>query len=359
MKNYRFFTKTLMLWHLTENSRELPWKEERNPYKIWLSEIILQQTRTEQGRKYYEAFITRFPTVHDLANAKEEEVYKLWEGLGYYSRCKNLIKTAHILSKEYKGNFPQEYSKILQLPGIGPYTAAAINSFAFNLPYAVVDGNVYRVLSRFFGIFTPIDSTEGKKEFQELAQRLLKKEEAATYNQAIMDFGATICTPANPSCNSCPLSSNCYFLKNNIKANELPQKAKSIKKRRRYFHYFIIKNPDGGIYFEKRIGKDIWENLYQPYLIESDTLENKTDLFIQKIKKDFHVSDKLKIQFQSIGDFQQVLSHQVIFSKWYTINLPVKNLSNELNGSFHTKNFLKKLAFPKTIFSFMSKNPYF
>src|SRR5882757_84990 len=197
------FSDHLLKWHKGKNDRKMPWKGEKNPYKVWLSEVILQQTRVQQGWAYYENFLKAFPTIHDLAIAPEQKVFKLWEGLGYYSRCRNLIATAKKIDAEYNGQFPNTYGEILALKGIGPYTAAAIASFAFRLPHAVVDGNVTRVLSRYFGISTPIDTTAGKKLFTELADALLDKEQADIYNQAIMDLGATICLPRNPLCTAC------------------------------------------------------------------------------------------------------------------------------------------------------------
>ena len=190
------FSRILQKWNREKNTRQMPWKGEKDPYKIWLSEIILQQTRVEQGLNYYNNFIKTFPDVHKLAKAPEEKIFKLWEGLGYYTRCRNLIASARYISKELKGKFPDTYEEIKALKGVGPYTAAAISSFAFNLPHAVVDGNVFRVLARIFGISTPIDSTEGKKKFTELANKLLDKKQPGFYNQAIMDFGAVICKPA-------------------------------------------------------------------------------------------------------------------------------------------------------------------
>ena len=202
-------TTLLMNWHTYVNDRKMPWVGIKDPYKIWLSEVILQQTRVEQGMAYYEKFIENFPTITSLAAAKDETVFKLWEGLGYYNRCKNLLFTARNVVNKLNGIFPTHYDDIVALKGIGPYTAAAIASFAFNQPYAVVDGNVFRVLSRLFAIDTPIDSTNGKQQFTTLAQQLLDKENAAIYNQAIMDFGATVCKPVNPLCHDCPLLSVC------------------------------------------------------------------------------------------------------------------------------------------------------
>ncbi|MEM6964892.1 MAG: A/G-specific adenine glycosylase, partial [Bacteroidota bacterium] len=206
--NKQFFTKQLLRWSETID-RPMPWKGEKNPYLIWLSEIILQQTRVEQGLPYFLKFKANYPTVHDLANAPEDEVMKLWEGLGYYSRARNLHFTAKFISKELNGIFPKNYDSILKLKGVGAYTAAAIASFAYDLPHAVVDGNVYRVLSRFFGIKTPIDTTEGKKQFTQLANELLVSDQAAKYNQAIMDFGAIQCMPKNPLCHECTFQTTC------------------------------------------------------------------------------------------------------------------------------------------------------
>ncbi|MCR9286527.1 MAG: A/G-specific adenine glycosylase [Bacteroidetes bacterium] len=230
MKQKQFFTKKLMEW-FSQNHRPLPWKGEKNPYYVWLSEIILQQTRVEQGLPYFEKFKSTYPTVAGLANAPEDEVMKLWEGLGYYSRARNLHFTAKYISKELGGVFPSDFEGILKLKGVGPYTAAAIASFAFDLPHAVVDGNVYRVLSRFFGIEKAIDSTEGKKEFSKLAQTLIDTKQPANYNQAIMDFGATHCKPSSPNCGKCLMSLNCFAFKNS-KIESLPFKSKKKKKTR-------------------------------------------------------------------------------------------------------------------------------
>ena len=217
------FTTLLLKWHKRKNSRTMPWKGEKDPYRIWLSEVILQQTRVDQGWSYYEKFITAFPTIHDLAVAPEQQVFKLWEGLGYYSRCRNLIATAKKIDTEYKGEFPSTYEEILALKGIGPYTAAAISSFAFRLPHAVVDGNVTRVLARYFGEKTPIDTTAGKRLFTELAGNLLDKEHPDVYNQAIMDFGATVCLPRNPLCTDCIQRDDCQARINEL-TTQLPVK---------------------------------------------------------------------------------------------------------------------------------------
>ena len=247
----------------------MPWKAEPDPYKIWLSEIILQQTRVEQGWKYYENFVKAFPTVEHLARAPEQKIFKLWEGLGYYTRCKNLIITAKYISKECGGQFPSTYESILNLKGIGPYTAAAIASFAFQLPHAVVDGNVLRVLARYFGNSTPIDSTEGKKLYTRLATELLDKKEPGRYNQAIMDLGAVICKPQAPLCQQCPQKKDCQaFLHGWSKI--LPVKEKKLVKKTRWFYYFIITVKDQ-VLIRKRAAGDIWENLFEFVLFENNS----------------------------------------------------------------------------------------
>ena len=226
-----------MEWHKKHNKRPMPWKGEKDPYKIWLSEIILQQTRVLQGLAYYNRFVTKYPTVMHLAKAKDEEVYKLWEGLGYYSRCKNLLATARIIT-ENGGMFPQKYNDVLALKGVGTYTAAAIVSFAYNQPYAVVDGNVNRILARCFGITIAIDSTKGKKTIATLANELLDKKQPGKFNQAMMDFGATICKPRQPLCNECILQANCFAFKHN-QTSLLPKKEKKITIKKRWMHYLL------------------------------------------------------------------------------------------------------------------------
>ncbi|MCW3092026.1 MAG: A/G-specific DNA-adenine glycosylase, partial [Ferruginibacter sp.] len=266
LTDQQYFVKNLIKWNQNENTRDMPWKGEKDPYKIWLSEIILQQTRVIQGLDYYHRFVNSFPTIEDLAAASDNKVFKLWEGLGYYTRCKNLIATAKYVSDQLHGKFPEEYEQILALKGIGPYTAAAISSFAFNLPYAVVDGNVFRVLSRYFGIATPTDSKEGIKLFNELANKLLDTKNPGTYNQSLMDFGAVICKPQLPLCAGCILKRRCVaFLQGSV--HQLPVKEKSIVKKTRWFYYLVINYKDY-LYVQKRSAGDIWENLYEFILIE-------------------------------------------------------------------------------------------
>ncbi|MEO7120115.1 MAG: A/G-specific adenine glycosylase, partial [Ginsengibacter sp.] len=306
MKNKKFFLETLIKWNRNENKRQMPWKGEKDPYKIWISEIILQQTRVQQGLDYYNRFIKAWPDVKSLATAKEQEVYKMWEGLGYYSRCRNLIASAKYINEELNGKFPLKYEEILSLKGIGTYTAAAIASFAYNQPYAVVDGNVFRVLARFFGIQTAVDTSLGKKLFGNLATELLDKKNPAEYNQAIMDFGAVVCKPLQPLCLECPLQVECIAFKKNL-TDKLPLKEKSIKRRERFFNYILIEQ-NNKLYVNQRSAKDIWQNLYEFILLETTTLMPEKNFlklpeFTSLINKENFTIDKIS------ETFSQKLTH--------------------------------------------------
>ena len=322
------FSQILLKWNKEKNDRKMPWKGEKDPYKIWLSEIILQQTRVEQGLAYYSKFIKTFPTVHLLANASEDKVLKLWEGLGYYSRCRNMHVSAKFISKELKGKFPDQFESIQSLKGIGPYTAAAIASFAFNLPYAVVDGNVFRVLSRVFAIHHSIDSIEGKKFFATLANKLLNKAQPGLYNQAIMDFGATVCKPANPSCNSCIFQKECLaYLTNRV--NKLPRKEKKILIQQRRFYFFVLKFRNK-IAIIKRIEKDIWKGLYAfPCFETTKELDVKT--IIREAAKYLNLKNTSIEIIDCSAPFVQKLTHQTIKAQFALINLSSKpNVVDEL-----------------------------
>lgn len=257
------FALTMLKW-FRENGRELPWRQTRDPYAIWLSEIILQQTQVKQGWDYWERFMRRWPTVEALAEATEDEVLREWQGLGYYSRARNL----HYAAKQIValGHFPDTIEEIKQLKGVGDYTAAAIGSIAFGLPAAVVDGNVYRVLSRHFGIDTPINTTEGKKVFTALAQSLLPPQEASAYNQAIMDFGAIQCTPQSPRCIACPLMETCSAFREG-RVGELPVKQKTLKVKERHLTYIYVRC-EGETAIHRRGPGDIWQGLWEPWLVE-------------------------------------------------------------------------------------------
>ena len=346
--NKGFFTATLMSWNRELNDRLMPWKGEKDPYKIWLSEIILQQTRVEQGWEYYLRFVKKFPTVQKLATAKDDDVFKLWEGLGYYSRCRNLLASARFINSELNGKFPQNYGDILQLKGVGPYTASAIASFAFDLPFAVVDGNVNRVLARFFGISTPIDSTEGRKHFSVLAQELLDSKEPGLYNQAIMDFGATICKPQLPLCTICLLSTQCAAY-NTGKVNELPVKEKKIIKKNRWFYYIILEK-QGSIFVRKREGKDIWQSLYEFILVEWPEKTEAEELVQTEGFKSLVPS---AIQLAGVsGEYRQQLTHQTIHALF---------IEARITGGEEPKGYeavalkdLKQKAFPRLLNHFLS-----
>ena len=347
---HKKFTKLLLQWHLNKNKREMPWKGEKDAYKVWLSEIILQQTRVEQGWTYYERFIKKYPRIKLLAKAKDEEVFKLWEGLGYYTRCKNLLHTARLISTKYEGNFPKRYEEIIALKGVGDYTASAIASFCFDLPFAVVDGNVLRVLSRVFENKTPVDSNEGKKIFTALAHKVLDKSHSGLFNQAIMDFGATVCKPVMPLCSHCPLNSICVAYQKGI-VNTLPVKEKSIRKKTRWFSYFVF-NAEGKTLVRKRTEKDIWQNLFEFYLVETES-------------NPIWTKESVKLFFENqfgVGGFEgariytaesQQLTHQHI--KGYFIDVCFEKipeiLRHESNIWIEAKQ-MDKLAFP----AFINKN---
>ena len=323
----------------------MPWKGEKDPYKIWLSEIILQQTRVEQGLAYYRRFINKFPDIKKLASAPDEKIFKLWEGLGYYSRCRNLIVTARFIVKELHGRFPDNYEAIKSLKGIGPYTAAAISSFAFNLPYAVVDGNVFRVLSRVSGIAIPVDSTKGKKYFASLAEDLLDKKHPGIYNQAIMDFGAVICKPVAPLCSQCPFRKYCFAYLNN-KVNELPVKEKKISIRKRWF-YYIVMEYQNDVLLHRRDEKDIWQGLYEFPLVESERELSKQEL-IRLLKKKKWMGDKASEITLISPVLKQQLSHQLITGQFIKLQMKQRPQLGE-EWFWIKKEKAKKYPFPRFI----------
>jgi A/G-specific adenine glycosylase len=342
------FTLKLLKWNAEANRRDMPWKGETDPYRIWLSEVMLQQTRVEQGRAYYEKFIKTFPSVHDLAAAPDGQVFKIWEGLGYYSRCRNLLDTARYISSHLNGNFPRSYEEILKLKGIGPYTAAAIASFAFNENRAVVDGNVQRVIARYFGMSTPIDSPQGKKLFAGLAQSLIDERFPAIYNQAIMDFGATVCRPKNPLCNICVQAGDCEAFRHGF-VNMLPVKGKSLKKRTRWFYYFLIEVGDS-IYVRRREAKDIWQNLHEFVLLEKDEPdEDPGKEFLPGL-----LQQPFTIVFGSEQQSQQ-LTHQRINGRFFVVSI---SSEAKIPGNYELvkKSGLSGYAFPKFINSFLEND---
>lgn len=341
------FSNIIYNWY-NKNKRDLPWRSTKDAYKIWLSEIILQQTRVAQGTAYYLRFVEKFPTIEHLARAKEDEVLKLWQGLGYYSRARNLHATAKIIVNQYGGTFPNTHKQILALKGIGPYTAAAIASFAFGLSYPTVDGNVYRVLARYFGISTPIDSSTGKKEFQQLAEELIINKEPGLHNQSLMEFGALQCTPKSPKCHECPLKETCFALENKL-VNTLPIKEKKIKQHKRYFYYYLLKDKDC-IYIQKRTAKDIWQNLYEFPLFESK-LELTDE---QLLKEPVPFFDKTSFIINGISAPQKhILSHQIIHARLIYVELKVHNHIPYTLIRVNKKD-ISKFAVPRLIEQFLS-----
>jgi A/G-specific adenine glycosylase len=347
------FTQLLLQWNKTSNHRPMPWKGELDPYKIWLSEIILQQTRVEQGWAYYEEFVKKFPTIFQLAKAKDEQVFKLWEGLGYYNRCRNLLHTARYIVKENKGVFPNTYDALLTLKGIGPYTAAAIASFAFNLPHAVVDGNVFRVFSRYYGITLPMDTNEGIKYFNLVAKENLAIKTAGKYNQALMDFGATVCKPSAPLCSVCVLQTGCVaFATNQI--NLLPIKLKQMQKKKRQFDFFIF-NFNENYLIQKRGGEDIWAGLYQFYLVQNDGLPKDNTIYLKQVLQDqLGIAKKDLVQTSISKPVNQLLTHQQLTVRFIQVTLKTKPdaLSKAL---WVPKSKLRTYPFPKLIVDFLNQ----
>ena len=341
------FTVLLLKWDLSSNNRPMPWKGEKDPYKIWLSEIILQQTRVEQGWAYYEKFVKNFPTIQKLANAKDDKVFKLWEGLGYYNRCRNLLFTARQIVQELNGVFPNSYDELLSLKGVGPYTAAAIASFAYNLPYAVVDGNVFRVFARFYGVYTPTDSKEGILIFNKIAKDNLSNDAAGKYNQALMDFGATVCKPMAPLCAACVMQKKCKaFQLNHV--SQLPIKLKIITKKKRYFDFFVFHH-QGQLLIQKRAEGDIWQDLYQFYLVENEkSIPVTTSYFEEVIKDQLAITKGYEIVQKSTHIYRQQLTHQLIESRFFSTEL--KSIPKAFaKALWVNQSDLKKYAFPRII----------
>ncbi|GEO02969.1 A/G-specific adenine glycosylase [Adhaeribacter aerolatus] len=311
------FGNALINWY-RQHKRPLPWRETRDPYAIWLSEVILQQTRVNQGLPYYQTFLSNYPTIKDLAQATEDEVLRHWQGLGYYSRARNMHHTAKYISFELDGKFPGTYAELLKLKGIGPYTAAAIASFAFKEPVAVLDGNVFRVLARVYGLADDISSPAGKKAFQLLADSLIYRAEPDTYNQAIMEFGAIQCTPVMPDCLFCPLQQTCFAFLNGLVA-ALPHKSKAKAGRKRYFHYLVLQWQDK-YYLRKRTQTDIWQGLYDFYLQETDSPDLPDEILLQELK--LLAPAETKPVIKGVSEvYKHVLTHQKIYAKFYLIGL--------------------------------------
>ena len=341
------FSNLLIKWYL-QNKRDLPWRNTTNPYPIWLSEIMLQQTRVAQGTPYFLSFTTTFPTVFDLAAASEEQVLKLWQGLGYYSRARNLHETAQHIASDLNGIFPDNYSDLLKLKGVGEYTAAAIASFAYNEVVPVVDGNVFRVLSRYFDIETDIAPASAKKEFTALAFELIAKDNPAIFNQAIMEFGALQCVPKSPNCSICIFNESCAALQKN-KVGQLPVKSKKLKVRNRYFNYIVASDENDNTIIQKRTAKGIWHNLYEFPLLETEK-EEGFDFVSEQIQNEYFkensISSILETNDKSIV---HKLSHQHLHIKFWKVNI---------NGTIKEgidQETLQSFPFPIVIHNFIEK----
>lgn len=344
------FQNEVLNWYQA-NKRALPWRETTDPYVIWLSEIILQQTRVEQGLPYFNRFLENFPTVKDFAIATETQVLKLWQGLGYYSRGRNMLFTAKQVMELHNGIFPVSYQSLLKLKGIGEYTAAAISSFSNNEAQAVLDGNVFRVLARYFGIEEPINSAKGKKIFSTIAQQLIADQPPAHYNQAMMEFGALQCKPKSPLCVTCPVRLNCYAYKNN-KVDILPIKLKKVKVRERWFNYFVSSNADK-ILIKQRESGDIWQQLYDFPLIETPEAPMINEKkFLDLIKNTF--GEKAKIS--SIAQKKHLLTHQIIYVHFFVLENYMINFNEHAAIKSVTLAQFKELPHPKVIEEFISKH---
>ncbi|MBU0695511.1 MAG: A/G-specific adenine glycosylase [Bacteroidetes bacterium] len=344
------FSQRLIGWY-RKNKRELPWRNTNDAYLIWLSEIILQQTRVDQGMPYYLRFVDAYPDVKSFAAASEDEILRLWQGLGYYSRGRNMLKTARKVVVEHSGKFPERYEDLIKLVGIGEYTASAISSFSSNEAKAVVDGNVYRFLSRYFGVDTPINSTIGKKEFQALADEVLDHENAGEHNQAMIEFGALQCKPKNPSCELCPFNDSCFAFEQS-KVNVLPVKLKKLKIRERVFYFFLVMK-NNQILMKRRINSDIWAGLNDLPSIEFAERTSVNELMIHP---DFKAWFNTDCVIHSISDeIKHILTHQRLFARFVHVD--------KVNEEFLSKNDwfwvkideLDQYGQPKLIFDFVKK----
>lgn len=342
------FRSEITAWY-DSHKRELPWRKTGDAYKIWLSEVILQQTRVDQGMSYYKKFIERYPSITDLAAADEDEILKLWQGLGYYSRARNLHHSAMQVVNDLGGRFPKDYKSLKKLKGVGDYTAAAVSSIAYGLPYAVVDGNVYRVLSRLFGIEEPIDSTEGKKLFSRLAGELLDESNPGTYNQALMEFGALHCTPKSPSCGNCPFQSSCVAYKEG-RQEHFPLKSKKTKQRKRYFNYLVIEHREG-LYINKRKGEGIWENLHDFPNVETEKLVEFPELTRQEAWGKIIPESYTLVKVSPV--YKHVLSHQKISARFWELKIDKSNSFLRDNFQLIKNDRISALAVPKLIDNYL------
>ncbi|WDF64014.1 A/G-specific adenine glycosylase [Flavobacterium sp. KACC 22763] len=341
------FHNILIKWYL-QNKRDLPWRKTVDPYQIWLSEIMLQQTRVVQGMPYFFSFTKEFPTVKHLADAPEEKVLKLWQGLGYYSRARNLHKTAQYISNDLNGVFPDSYKDLLKLKGVGEYTAAAIASFSYNESVPVVDGNVFRVLSRYFDIESDIALPATKKEFTALAQELMPKDNPAIFNQAIMEFGALQCVPKSPDCSVCVFNESCAALQKG-KVNMLPVKSKKLKVTNRYFNYLILEDVLGNTLIQKRTQKGIWHNLYEFPLLETESIVGFNEVSKKAKEEIFSEYTIISIEDCSESTIVHKLSHQHLHIQFWKIKVQEK-IENGIDSQK-----IKTFPFPIVIYNFIEK----
>lgn len=343
MKYPQPFSEELLLWY-HDHKRDLPWRGESDPYKIWISEVILQQTRVQQGWDYYLKLISEFPDIKSLANAPNQDVMRVWQGLGYYSRARNLQTAAQQIVEKFNGKFPENYDDIISLKGIGPYTAAAIASIAFGKPYFAADGNVFRVMCRVFGILEDVNLPKTKKEIQDIGNQLIQHVNPADFTQALMEFGAIHCTPKSPQCHECPFEKNCYAIKHNM-VYLLPLKVNKVKVKNRYFHYLIFAQNDQ-LLVEQRIHQDIWQNLYQFPLIE--TFEPHIELQSQDIKA-YNLQSLSELEL--LKSYKHKLTHQQLWIHFYQVKgsgflpMPYQNWVSKVQ--------LSSLGFPIVIANFI------
>ncbi|MEQ6168336.1 A/G-specific adenine glycosylase [Ekhidna sp. MALMAid0563] len=343
------FAERLINWY-TERKRDLPWRNTKDPYPVWLSEIILQQTRVEQGMPYWQRFVETYPSIQDLADAREENVLRLWQGLGYYSRARNLHATAKHVSNVLDGNFPSKYAEILKLKGIGPYTAAAIASICFDEPKPVVDGNVFRFASRYFGVEADISKASTRKVFEKILSEEISKAHPGTFNQAMMEYGATVCAP-NPKCEDCTFRLDCFAYQHK-KQKVLPVKTGKTKVRDRYFHYVVFKNQDSFL-LKERVEKDVWGGLFDFYLIEGATSEGEV---MEEIQKAFGISN-LSLE-ETSEPFKHILSHQKIYATFYTVSISddaTKTVTKKSSLKPYSAEEVLNLPKPKLIVNYLQR----
>jgi A/G-specific adenine glycosylase len=342
------FSRMLLEWY-AQNHRDLPWRRTKDPYRIWLSEIILQQTRVAQGLPYYEKFVESYPELRALAFADERDILRLWQGLGYYSRGRNMLKTARFIQEDLNGKFPESYNELIKLGGIGSYTAAAIASFAFGEPVVAVDGNVFRFLSRYFGIKIDVSGSTAKKEFKEFAEKLQPSERAGDFNQALIEFGALQCKPAQPNCAVCDLKTGCYAYANNAQT-ELPLKSKKTKVRTRYLNYVVFEN-DGKLAMKERLSGDVWQGLHDFYLIESVTEVSDPEVIMESVQAIVGES-RMKL-LPAVGPFLHILSHQRLVARFWRVVL-TDPILNEESLQFFNKEEIDALPKPVLIANYLN-----